>query len=71
MPCYANALSYEYFYALSEYVKMQYATGELSGELFDATLDRIISDIDDYICNDSELQKLYKIKNVCLKMYES
>ncbi len=71
LPCYANALSYEYFYALSEYVKMQYATGELSGELFDATLDRIISDIDDYICNDSELQKLYKIKNVCLKMYES
>jgi hypothetical protein len=50
---------------------MQYATGELSGEMFDATLDRIISDIDDYICNDSELQKLYKIKNVCLKMYES
>lgn len=39
--------------------------------MFDATLDRIISDIDDYICNDSELQKLYKIKNVCLKMYES
>lgn len=71
LPCYANALSYEYFYALSEYVKMQYATGELSGEMFDATLDRIISDIDDYICNDSELQKLYKIKNVCLKMYES
>lgn len=69
LDCYLNALSYEYFYALSEYIKMQKFTGELSGETFSDRLSKLISDIDEYICKDSELKKLYIIKCKCLEMY--
>ncbi len=66
--CYLNALSYEYFYANSEYIKMLYETGDLDRNSFILRTDKIIESIDGYISRDEELSKLCKIKNVCISM---
>lgn len=66
--CYINALSYEYFYAKSEYIKMLYKIEELNKEDLILSVNQIIEGIDGYISRDEELMKLCKIKNVCINM---
>ncbi len=69
--CYINALSYEYFYAKSEYIKMLYAVSDLDKGDFISNADQIIEGIDGYISRDEELSKLCKIKNNCIIMKSS
>lgn len=66
--CFSNALSYEYFYAWTEYTRMRMLT---EGDEYDYNYDitKIIDCIDDYICKDMELKKLYRIKNECIELY--
>lgn len=66
--CYSNALSYEYFYASSEFVVMKKETSEIDETEYRNNLKRIIDEIDGYICKDSELLKLYKVKQRCIKL---
>ena len=66
--CYSNALSYEYFYASSEFLFMKKEVNEISDEDYKNGLARIIKEIDEYICKDSELLKLYKVKQKCVKL---
>lgn len=68
MQCYMNALSFEYFYAQSEYNYMKKNINKITNDEYKANLSRIISEIDGYICKDSELQKLYKLKQRCVKL---
>ena len=66
--CYSNALSYEYFYAFSEFTFMKKKVNEISEDEYKSDLKRIIEEIDEYICKDSELLKLYKVKQKCMKL---
>ncbi len=66
--CFINALSYEYFYAKSEYVKMLYKVSVYSKDNVIAEADKIIDGIDGYISKDAELSKLFKIKSVCVNL---
>lgn len=66
--CFANALSFEYFYAKSEYLYMLYRLHRIDAEKFGKELDLMINSIDEYINKDSELSKLYVIKKNCLSI---
>ena len=41
---------------------------DVSEEDYKSGLERIIKEIDEYICKDSELLKLYKVKQKCVKL---
>ena len=66
--CFTYALSYEYFYAASENLAMKKDIDCIDDEEYQTKLKEIINDIDDYIRKDSELSKLYVVKDRCLSL---
>ena len=66
LQCYVNALSFEYFYASSDFAKRKKEIKDIDEETYEETMNTLVSEIDGYICKDSELSKLIYLKEKCV-----
>ncbi len=64
--CFVNALSFEYFYSMKEYITMTYKIEETSLESFKQQTQSVVKEIEGYLSKSSELTRLAELRDSCL-----
>ncbi len=68
--CFVNALSFEYFYSMKEYITMIYKIEESSLEAFKEQTQNVVNEIEGYLSKSSELTRLAELRDSCLTIFK-